>query len=103
MKKVIERLYSCSPVLNEHGQYAYCGRVGGCQVTGNEDGAEHCDAEGRGRSPGAPHAVSGSALPRSADGEVRAPGQGGIDQRSAQMEFSFWALKASREAVPPVA
>ena len=40
--KVIERLYSRSGVLNREGQYAYYGRVGGCLVTGNEDGAKHC-------------------------------------------------------------
>jgi len=40
--KVIERLYGNSSLLNEHGQYAYYGRVGGCLVTGNEDGAKHC-------------------------------------------------------------
>jgi multimeric flavodoxin WrbA len=40
--KVIERLYSASGQLNEHGQYAYYGRVGGCLITGNEDGAKHC-------------------------------------------------------------
>jgi multimeric flavodoxin WrbA len=40
--KVIERLYANSHLLNEHGQYAYYGRVGGCVVTGNEDGAKHC-------------------------------------------------------------
>lgn len=40
--KVIERLYASSGVLNEAGQYAYYGRVGGCLVTGNEDGAKHC-------------------------------------------------------------
>jgi multimeric flavodoxin WrbA len=28
--KTIERLYSTSGDLNEHGQYAYYGRVGGC-------------------------------------------------------------------------
>ena len=39
---VIERLYSASGLLNEHGQYAYYGRVGGCLITGNEDGAKHC-------------------------------------------------------------
>lgn len=39
---VIERLYSTSGDLNEHGQYAYYGGVGGCLVTGNEDGAKHC-------------------------------------------------------------
>jgi multimeric flavodoxin WrbA len=28
-------------VLNDDGQYAYYGRVGGCLVTGNEDGVKH--------------------------------------------------------------
>ena len=40
--KVIERLYGNSGDLNDEGQYAYYGRVGGCLVTGNEDGAKHC-------------------------------------------------------------
>lgn len=42
MKQVIERLYACSSLLNDAGQYAYYGRVGGCLVTGNEDGVKHC-------------------------------------------------------------
>ena len=41
-KRVIERLYGNSSELNEAGQYAYYGRVGGCLVTGNEDGVKHC-------------------------------------------------------------
>ncbi len=40
--RVIERLYASSHLLNEAGQYAYYGRVGGCIITGNEDGAKHC-------------------------------------------------------------
>lgn len=40
--KIIERLYGNSSQLNKHGQYAYYGRVGGCLITGNEDGAKHC-------------------------------------------------------------
>lgn len=40
--KVIERLYGNSSQLNEAGQYAYYGQVGGCLVTGNEDGIKHC-------------------------------------------------------------
>ena len=40
--QVIERLYGFSGELNEHGQYAYYGRAGGCIVTGNEDGIKHC-------------------------------------------------------------
>jgi len=39
---VIERLYAGSGRLNREGQYAYYGRVGGCLITGNEDGAKHC-------------------------------------------------------------
>jgi multimeric flavodoxin WrbA len=41
-KKVIERLYANSSILNSAGQYAYYGRVGGCVITGNEDGVKHC-------------------------------------------------------------
>lgn len=40
--KVVERLYGNSAELNDAGQYAYYGRVGGCIVTGNEDGVKHC-------------------------------------------------------------
>ena len=40
--QVIERLYASSGDLNAHGQYAYYGKVGGCLITGNEDGAKHC-------------------------------------------------------------
>jgi multimeric flavodoxin WrbA len=42
MKRVIERLYACSSLLNDAGQYAYYGRVAGCLITGNEDGIKHC-------------------------------------------------------------
>ncbi len=40
--KVIERLYANSHLLNNLGQYAYYGKVGGCLITANEDGAKHC-------------------------------------------------------------
>jgi multimeric flavodoxin WrbA len=40
--RVIERLYGNSHLLNDNGQWAYYGRVGGCIVTGNEDGIKHC-------------------------------------------------------------
>ena len=39
--QVIERLYASSGDLNEAGQYACYGKVGGCLITGNEDGAKH--------------------------------------------------------------
>lgn len=41
-KRLIERLYACSSLLNDAGQYAYYGRAGGCLITGNEDGIKHC-------------------------------------------------------------
>lgn len=41
-KKIIERLYACSGLLNDAGQYAFYGKVGGCLITGNEDGVKHC-------------------------------------------------------------
>ncbi len=41
-QKIIERLYGESGNLNAEGQYSYYGRVGGCLITGNEDGAKHC-------------------------------------------------------------
>ena len=40
--RVVERLYGNSSILNDAGQYAYYGKVGGCLVTGNEDGIKHC-------------------------------------------------------------
>ena len=40
--QAIERLYANSHILNDEGQYAYYGRVGGCLITGNEDGVKHC-------------------------------------------------------------
>jgi multimeric flavodoxin WrbA len=41
-KKVIERLYAHSGELNEKGQWLFYGRVGGCLITGNDDGIKHC-------------------------------------------------------------
>jgi multimeric flavodoxin WrbA len=41
-RRVIERLYGNSAITNDEGQYAYYGRVGGCIITGNEDGVKHC-------------------------------------------------------------
>ena len=41
-KLIIERLYACSAELNDAGQSAYYGKVGGALITGNEDGIKHC-------------------------------------------------------------
>jgi len=38
---IIERLYAHSGQRNDRGQYIFYGKVGGCIVTGNEDGVKH--------------------------------------------------------------
>ena len=38
---LIERLYGMSGRLNEKGQSVFYGKVGGCVITGNEDGIKH--------------------------------------------------------------
>ena len=40
--RTIERLYGLSGELNDQDQSRFYGRVGGCVITGNEDGAKHC-------------------------------------------------------------
>ena len=40
--KLIERLYAMSGKTNDKGQYLFYGKVGGCVITGNEDGVKHC-------------------------------------------------------------
>lgn len=42
MKKMIERLYAHSGETKSDGQYSHYGKVGGCLITGNEDGVKHC-------------------------------------------------------------
>lgn len=39
--KLIERLYGESGRTNDKGQYYFYGKVGGCIITGNEDGIKH--------------------------------------------------------------
>ncbi|MET4129829.1 NAD(P)H-dependent oxidoreductase [Roseovarius sp. MBR-6] len=41
-RRLIERLHADSGKLNDKDQSIYYGRVGGCIVTGNEDGVKHC-------------------------------------------------------------
>jgi len=41
-QKLIERLYGMSGKTNDKGQYLFYGKVGGCIITGNEDGVKHC-------------------------------------------------------------
>jgi multimeric flavodoxin WrbA len=42
---VIERMYAHSGERNDRGQYLYYGKVGGCIVTGNEDGVKACSKQ----------------------------------------------------------
>ena len=44
-RMIIERLYAYSSEVNEHGQWAYYGKVGGVVTTGNEDGGKHVSAQ----------------------------------------------------------
>ncbi len=39
--RLVERLYAMSGEVNDAGQFVYYGKVGGCIVTGNEDGIKH--------------------------------------------------------------
>lgn len=43
-RKIIEKLYAHSGQTNDSGQYIFYGKVGGCVITGNEDGIKHCSA-----------------------------------------------------------
>jgi len=85
--KVIERLYATSADLNEHGQYAYYGKVGGCIITGNEDGVKHC-------AMGILYALQhlGCVIPPQADcgwiGEI-GPGPSYLDDNSGGPENEF--------------
>lgn len=86
-QRVIERLYGYSGVLNDAGQYAYYGRVGGCVVTGNEDGIKHC-------SMGVLYSLQhlGFVIPPQADagwiGEA-GPGPSYLDPKSGGPENDF--------------
>ncbi|WP_298746175.1 NAD(P)H-dependent oxidoreductase [uncultured Serinicoccus sp.] len=40
-RRIIERLYAMSGMLNDRGQSIFYGKVGGAVITGNEDGVKH--------------------------------------------------------------
>ena len=40
-QQIVEKLYAHSGQQNDRGQYVFYGKVGGCLVTGNEDGIKH--------------------------------------------------------------
>lgn len=85
--RVIERLYAMSGQLNDKGQYLYYGKVGGCIVTGNEDGVKHC-------AMGILYSLQhlGCVIPPQADagwiGEV-GPGPSYLDEGSGGPENDF--------------
>ncbi|MCT8339523.1 flavodoxin family protein [Flavobacteriaceae bacterium TK19130] len=85
--KLIERLYAMSGMQNEKGQYIFYGKVGGCIVTGNEDGVKHC-------SMGILYALQhvGYSIPPQADcgwiGEI-GPGPSYLDEESGAKNNAF--------------
>ncbi|MEZ5057711.1 MAG: flavodoxin family protein [Saprospiraceae bacterium] len=85
--KLIERLYAMSGKQNEKGQYIYYGKVGGCVITGNEDGIKHV-------SSGLLYALQhiGYTIPPQADcgwiGEA-GPGPSYLDEESNAQENDF--------------
>lgn len=97
--RTIERLYGNSAILNEAGQYAYYGKVGGCIVTGNEDGAKHVAMNvlyslqhlGYTIPPQADAAWVGEAGPGPS---YRDPGSGGPENEFTQRNTTFmtWNL-----------
>ncbi len=99
--KVIERLYGNSAILNEQGQYAYYGRVGGCLITGNEDGAKHCAMNilyslqhlGFVIPPQADAAWVGEAGPGPS---YRDENSGGPENDFTNRNVSFWLTRSKR-------
>lgn len=101
--QVIERLYATSADLNAAGQYAYYGRVGGCLITGNEDGIKHCSMGilyalqhlGYIIPPQADAGWIGEAGPGLSYGDERADGtRAGVDNDFTQRNTTFmtWNL-----------
>lgn len=86
-KRIIERLYACSSMTNDAGQWIYYNKVGGCLITGNEDGLKHCSMD-------ILYSLQhiGYAIPPQADagwlGEV-GPGPSYLDEGSGGPENDF--------------
>lgn len=100
--QVIERLYGYSGELNDEGQYAYYGRVGGCLITGNEDGIKHCSMSilyglqhlGYVIPPQADAGWIGEAGPGPSYGDEGENGPAGFDNEFTQRNTTFmsWNL-----------
>lgn len=84
---LIERMYAMSGEQNKKGQYIYYGKVGGCIITGNEDGVKHC-------SSGILYALQhiGYSIPPQADcgwiGEI-GPGPSYLDKEADAKNHEF--------------
>ena len=101
-KKIIERLYAHSGELNDKGQWLYYGRVGGCLITGNEDGIKHCTSNvlyslqhiGYSIPPQADAGWIGEAGPGPSYGDVLEDGtRGGTGQRLHQPQHHLHDLE----------
>lgn len=85
--RLIERLYGMSGKTNDKGQYIFYGKVGGCVITGNEDGVKHC-------AMGILYALQhiGYSIPPQADcgwlGEV-GPGPSYLDEEADAINNEF--------------
>lgn len=101
--RVIERLYAQSADLNDRGQYVYYGKVGGCIITGNEDGVKHVAMGvlyalqhiGYTIPPGADAGWIGEAGPGPSYGDEREDGSRvGFDNEFTQRNTTFmtWNL-----------
>ena len=102
-KKIIERLYAHSGELNDRGQWLYYGKVGGCLITGNEDGIKHCASNvlyslqhiGYSVAPQSDAGWIGEAGPGPSYGDVLKDGtRAGIDNEFTQRNTTFmtWNL-----------
>ncbi len=99
---VIERLYGYSGHTNDEGQYAYYGRVGGCLITGNEDGIKHCAMSilyglqhlGYVIPPQSDAGWIGEAGPGPSYGDETEEGRAGFDNEFTQRNTTFmtWNL-----------
>lgn len=98
----IEKLYAHSGESNAKGQYRFYGKVGGCVVTGNEDGIKHVAAGvlyamshvGMTIPPQADCGWIGEAGPGPSYGDRKEDGSGrvGFDNKFTQRNTTFMAF-----------
>ena len=98
----IEKLYAHSGETNARGQYRFYGKVGGCVVTGNEDGIKHIAAGvlyamshvGMTIPPQADCGWIGEAGPGPSYGDRKEDGSGrvGFDNKFTQRNTTFMAF-----------